>query len=217
MHALQLTELGQFAQITTDRVFRRSELAGQFFGNDVAVFAQPSQDESLSLRSQHELGQRLRRIALSSMLARNCTIIHELAMRNLPLSDTPKPMLVLIVGPYLSGTGGDHAKIAANTARLESFALPVFERGHLPLVSEWMALPIIQAAGGRIPGDAVFDKYQYPVAHRLLERCDAVLRIAGESRGADLDVARARELGLPIFSNVNELPRREAEAVESGA
>ena len=117
-----------------------------------------------------------------------------------------RPMIVLIAGPYMSGTGGDPAKIAANRARLESFALPIFERGHLALVSEWLALPIIHAAGGRVHGDAVFEAFQYPVAARLLERCDAVLRIPGESRGANLDVARARALGLPVFASVDELP-----------
>jgi hypothetical protein len=119
----------------------------------------------------------------------------------------PRPWLILIAGPYLSGTDGDEARIAANCARLEAQALPIYERGHLPLVGEWMAWPIIQAAGGRSHGDAVFRAYQYPVAHRLLTRCDAVLRIAGASAGADLDVQRARELGLPVFFDVNSIPR----------
>ena len=128
-------------------------------------------------------------------------------MTNPSTHDAAKPLLVLIAGPYMSGTNGDPDKIAANRARLESFALPIYERGHLPMVGEWMALPIIHAAGGREHGDAVFNAYQYPVVHRLLERCDAVLRIAGESRGADMDVARARELGLAVYFDLDELPR----------
>jgi hypothetical protein len=32
-----------------------------------------------------------------------------------------------------------------------------------------------------------------------LERCDAVVRLPGESKGADAEVVRARELGLPVF------------------
>jgi hypothetical protein len=122
----------------------------------------------------------------------------------------PQPLLVLIAGPYMSGTDGDPEKIAANRARLESMALPVYERGHLPLIGEWLALPIIHAAGGKTHGDSVFEAYQYPVAHRLLERCDAVLRLPGASRGADMDVARARALGLPVYASVDELPRRAA-------
>ena len=118
----------------------------------------------------------------------------------------PHPWWVLIAGPYLSGTGGDPAKIAANRKRLESMALPIYERGHLPVVGEWMALPIIHAAGSLAPGDAVFTAYQYPVAQRLLRRCDAVLRIPGPSRGADNDVELARALGLPVYTDVNDLP-----------
>ena len=119
---------------------------------------------------------------------------------------TNRPMLVLIAGPYLSGTDGDPRKITANRARLEAAALPIYQRGHLPLLGEWLALPIIHAAGGREPGDEVFNAYQYPVAERLLKRCDAVLRLPGASRGADIDVARAQGLGLPVYQRVDELP-----------
>ena len=56
----------------------------------------------------------------------------------------------------------------------------------------------------------IFQKYQYPVAARLLQRCDAVLRIPGESRGADQDVALARELGLPVYFDVNDIPLAES-------
>lgn len=126
------------------------------------------------------------------------------------MTPTP-PMLILIAGPYLSGTDGDPEKIAANRTQLEAQALPIYERGHLPMVGEWLALPIIHAAGGRAPGDAVFQAYQYPVAHRLIERCDAVLRLPGASRGADMDVARARERGLPVYRAIAEIPERIAE------
>lgn len=115
-------------------------------------------------------------------------------------------MLIMVCGPYTSGTGGDPARIAANRERLESFALPIYEKGHLPMIGEWLALPIIRAAGGRDFSDDFFRRYQYPVAHRLLERCDAVLRIPGQSTGADLDVQRARQLGLQIFSDLGEIP-----------
>lgn len=119
---------------------------------------------------------------------------------------TDRPLLILIAGPYLSGTHGDPALISANLAALEAWALPVYQRGHLAVVGEWFALPIIRAAGGVAPGDDVFKAYQYPVAHRVLSRCDAVLRIPGASAGADLDVARARELGLPVYTRIEDIP-----------
>jgi hypothetical protein len=128
-----------------------------------------------------------------------------------------RPLLILICGPYMSGTDGDPARIAANLAALESMALPVYERGHLALVGEWLALPIIRAAGGAHHGDSIFQAYQYPVAHRLLSRCDAVLRLPGASRGADMDVAHARELGLPVFTSLDQIPTLTAPAPASSA
>ena len=122
------------------------------------------------------------------------------------MSHAPRPLLVLIAGPYLSGTDGDLAKVIANRSRLESYALPIYRRGHLPLVGEWLVHPIVAAAGSQACGDAVFNDYQYPVAERLLQRCDAVLRIPGASRGADMDVARAQALGLPVYTCVEDLP-----------
>lgn len=42
-----------------------------------------------------------------------------------------------------------------------------------------------------------------------LERCDAVLRLPGESVGADMEAERAEELGLPVFglNEVRHWPR----------
>jgi hypothetical protein len=38
-----------------------------------------------------------------------------------------------------------------------------------------------------------------------LEVCDAVVRLPGQSQGADREVARAEELGIPVFYSVSEL------------
>ena len=203
VNALQFSGLRKLAQIAPDRIFGGTEFGGEFLRDNLAVFCQPGKDQSFPLRGQHRW--HLRPFSEHPMIARSCTIIHDIAM-HIHSFEAAKPWLVLIAGPYLSGTQGNPEKIAANRARLESFALPIFERGHIPVVGEWLALPIIQAAGGRSPGDDIFEKYQYPVAHRLIARCDAILRITGESRGADLDVARARELGLPVFRAPGELP-----------
>jgi len=117
-----------------------------------------------------------------------------------------KPLLILVSGPYLSGTDGDPEKVAQNLAAMERMALPIFVRGHLALVGEWLAWPVIRAAGGKHHNDEVFEQYQYPVAHRLLSRCDAVFRIPGASRGADLEVAKAKEMGLPVYTDIEDIP-----------
>jgi hypothetical protein len=116
------------------------------------------------------------------------------------------PLLVLISGPYMTGTGGDETKIAENLARMEAMALPVYERGHLAVVAEWLSWPVITQAGGTTHASPEFGEYQYPVAHRLLSMCDAVLRIPGDSRGADAECALAREMGMRIYTSVEDLP-----------
>jgi len=115
-------------------------------------------------------------------------------------------MMILIVGPYRSGTGDDPAKMAANLERLETAALEVYRRGHLPVIGEWVALPLMRRAGMAKVGDAVYQEFAYPASHRLLRCCDAIFRIQGESAGADRDVRLAGELGMEIFQNVDEIP-----------
>ncbi|WP_344485106.1 DUF4406 domain-containing protein [Glycomyces endophyticus] len=119
-----------------------------------------------------------------------------------------RPMLILIAGPYRSGTGGDPEAMAANLARLEAAAWPVFEAGHLPAIGEWIALPVLRSAGAG-PTDPLADQVLYPTADRLLQHCDAVLRLPGESTGADQDVATARRLGLPVYHDPAEIPHRD--------
>lgn len=115
-------------------------------------------------------------------------------------------LMILISGPYMTGTNGDEAAIEKNLKKMESYALPIFEKGHIAVVGEWLAWPVIRQAGGDSHTSEQFKAYQYPVAHRLLEKCDAVLRIPGESRGADLEMAKAQEMGKRIFYSVDEIP-----------
>ena len=117
-----------------------------------------------------------------------------------------KPLMILISGPYMSGTNGDEAAIARNLKAMEDFALPIFKKGHIAVVGEWLAWPVIRQAGGESHSSEQFTEYQYPVAHRLLEKCDAVLRIPGESRGADLEMGKAREMEKIIFKSFDEIP-----------
>ncbi len=126
-------------------------------------------------------------------------------------------MLILIAGPYRSGTGDDPALMARNLARLEEAAWPVFRAGHVPMIGEWVALPVLRSAGADGPLDPFAEQVMYPTAERLLEHCDAVLRLPGESRGADQDVAIARRRGIPVYDRVEQIPgHRPAEPAPVG-
>ncbi|MFC4949010.1 DUF4406 domain-containing protein [Pseudonocardia sp. GCM10023141] len=117
-----------------------------------------------------------------------------------------KPLLILIAGPYRSGTGDDPELMAANLARLEEAAWPIFRSGHLPMIGEWVALPVLSSAGASGPLDPLGEQVMYPTAERLLQHCDGVLRLPGASQGADQDVAIARERGIPVWTSVDDIP-----------
>ncbi len=116
------------------------------------------------------------------------------------------PLMILIAGPYASGTGGDLELMRRNLARLEEAAWPLFQAGHIPMIGEWVALPVLSSAGATGPTDPLAEQVMYPTADRLLQRCDAVLRLPGDSRGADQDVRIARERGLPVYFSLADVP-----------
>ncbi len=115
-------------------------------------------------------------------------------------------MLILIAGPYRSGTGDDPEKMADNLKRLEAPSAALFRAGHVPMIGEWVAMPVWRAAGGRHVGDALYEEIFYPTAARLLALAEGVLRLPGDSKGADNDVRIARERGLPVWYRLEDVP-----------
>jgi hypothetical protein len=123
---------------------------------------------------------------------------------------TANGQMILVAGPYRSGTGDDPGKMAANVRVMEAYALPLFRAGHIPVVGEWFALPLVSLAGSRKVGDDAFNEVFHPIAERLLSRCDAVLRVGGASQGADLMVRLAQERGLNVYHQLREISGCEA-------
>lgn len=115
-------------------------------------------------------------------------------------------LMILVAGPYRSGTGDDPERMAAHVRTMEAYALPLFRAGHVPVVGEWLALPLVALAGSKRVGDEAFEEIFHPIAERLLEHCDAVLRVGGASSGADLMVRVGEQRGLQIFRLLAEVP-----------
>ena len=114
--------------------------------------------------------------------------------------------MILVAGPYRSGTNGDPARIQANVDAMTRRRLALYRRGHLPVMGEWFALPLIEAAEAAGSGGDPYEEIFHPVAERVLARCDACLRIGGPSEGADRMVAVARDLGKTIYLDPAEVP-----------
>jgi hypothetical protein len=117
-----------------------------------------------------------------------------------------QPLMILVAGPYRSGTNDDPKLIAANVHAMTEVALRLFRAGHLPVLGEWFALPLIELAGSRKIGDDIFNQIFHPISRTLVAKCDACLRIGGASQGADEMVALSRALGKQVYFSFGEIP-----------
>jgi hypothetical protein len=117
-----------------------------------------------------------------------------------------RSLMILVAGPYRSGTNDDAALIQGNVDAMTATSLELFRRGHLPVMGEWFALPLIEAAGSTRIGDDVFEEIFHPIAERVLEHVDGCLRIGGASGGADRMVEVATRLGKTVYRDIDEVP-----------
>ena len=105
-------------------------------------------------------------------------------------------MIVYISGPYSKGDPVINVRNAVKAAD------DVLEAGFIPLCphlshlwhtispkpwEEWMRIDL-----------------------ELLQACKAVLRLPGESKGADMEVAEAKRLGIPVYYSIEELVKCHA-------
>jgi hypothetical protein len=112
------------------------------------------------------------------------------------MSDAPRPFkdrpLVYVAGPY---TRPDPVE---NTNRAILLAAELAEEGFVTPV-----VPHLTLLWHLVSPQPLTFWYGYDVA--ILDRCDAIYRIEGESTGADDEVAFARAKELPVFTNRDEL------------
>ena len=79
-----------------------------------------------------------------------------------------KSLMILIAGPYRSGTNDDPELIRKNVELMESYTVPIFRAGHIPILGEWLALPLAALAGSKKIGDhGLFDKEGHSIPVRL--------------------------------------------------
>ena len=117
-----------------------------------------------------------------------------------------KSLMILVAGPYRSATNDDPALIAKNVEAMTETSLKLFRAGHLPVMGEWYALPLVEHAGSKKIGDEIFNEIFHPISRRLIEKCDACLRIDGPSAGADEMVSLARKHDKLVFFSLSDIP-----------
>ena len=102
-------------------------------------------------------------------------------------------MMILIAGPYRSGTGDDPALMAANLAPAGGGGVADLPAGHVPMIGEWVALPVLRSAGE--PGRSARSREQvmYPTAQRLLAALRRRPAARRASRRAPTRTSRSRK------------------------
>lgn len=109
---------------------------------------------------------------------------------------------VYIAGPYTIGDVAENVREAILAAEEVAFC------GHVPIIPHLSHLWHLV-----IPHDYEF---WCELTMRMLDRCDALVRLPGESRGADKEIERALELNLPVFYGIEEciawLPKKNVTA-----
>jgi hypothetical protein len=117
-------------------------------------------------------------------------------------------VIVSLLLPEVSLAQTDRAgQTAQNLRTLNESVCAIFQKGHVPIIGVNLALPIIESAG-----QDAYQTIMMPLALRLTERCDAVLRIEGVSRGADDEVETFLARGLAVFRSVDEIPSAHSNA-----
>lgn len=100
-------------------------------------------------------------------------------------------MIVYIAGPY---TKGD---VAQNVRNAILAADHLIGEGHVPYIPHlthfWHLLSP--------------KPYEFWIDYDLLwlEKCDCILRLQGESAGADMEVVEATRLGKPVYHSIRDI------------
>jgi hypothetical protein len=109
--------------------------------------------------------------------------------------------IVYIAGPYVLGD------VAVNVHNAVKVADDVAAAGMVPYV------PVLNHLWHLISPHS--PAFWYDLDLEIMKRCDAVLRIPGESVGADKEMKVAMDLWIPVFLDIESLTKWFKE--ESGA
>jgi hypothetical protein len=101
---------------------------------------------------------------------------------------------------YVSGplTTGGPAKLHENVRRAVAAACTLIERGYVAVVPHEKALLCERMLDLPYEGWLAYDL-------KVIDRCDVLLRLPGESGGADREVEYMKQLGRPVYFSLDTL------------
>lgn len=107
-------------------------------------------------------------------------------------------MVIYVAGPLSAKVPSG---VPTNVARAIDISNELVKRGYAPIVPH---LSYYQNLRAQAQGKGIDYETWMSVDFRLLERCDAMFVIA-QSPGTNREILFARDLGIPIFTSLEEL------------
>lgn len=116
----------------------------------------------------------------------------------LPSSYSPGPPVLQSVETRMIFIAG------ADLTSMEEVAAAIFAAGHVPVIGDWFTEPLAAKSGLDADDEESVDQILEPLTERLLARCDAILRVDGQSAAADRMAGAARARGLRVFFDLKD-------------
>lgn len=107
-------------------------------------------------------------------------------------------MKIYVAAPY---TAASREEVEKNVTRAIDAGIELLKRGHVPFIPHLTHYVELRAQERDIP--ITYDEY-LDWDREWLDLCDALVYL-GRSKGVDIEIARADELGIPIFASVEEV------------
>ena len=109
-------------------------------------------------------------------------------------------MTIYVAGPY---TGSTEGEVWEHVTSAIDAGIAIYTRGHYPYVPH--LTHFVEERSRQVGAGLRWEDYLH-WDHAWLGHCDALLYL-GSSRGADLELSWAEELGLEIFRSIDEIPQ----------
>jgi len=113
-----------------------------------------------------------------------------------------KSLRIYVAGPYSPGECDTHSAVALATRNTESaieIGIEIFKKGHvafIPHLSHYV----------HINKNCPLDLPWYTIDNTFLDNWAEAIYYMSPSKGADAELKRAKDLGLKVFYNLNEIP-----------
>lgn len=103
-------------------------------------------------------------------------------------------MIIYVSSPFSEGNQVHNIYVACKAGD------EILKRGHIPFIPHLLY-------GWHVISPKEWGEW-IRIDMAYLSMCDALLRLPGKSKGADIEVAEADNIGIPVFYSIENIPKK---------